>query len=145
MKILLLALLLLSLMVGDNTLKPWTKALQGLTPLERAVIVDKATQKPFVGEFVDYDKDGIYRCKVCGNALYSSSDKFDSSCGWPSFDDAVDGAITQTLDSDGKRTEIVCSNCDAHLGHVFAGEGYTEKNLRHCVNSISMTFLRSST
>lgn len=118
------------------------KAMAGkkLTRAEERVIIHKGTEAPFSGEFVDFDKQGIYRCKRCGAALFSSGAKFHSGCGWPSFDDALPGAVREIPDADGQRTEIVCAACGAHLGHVFVGEGFTEKNVRHCVNSISMDF-----
>ncbi|MBD3789511.1 MAG: bifunctional methionine sulfoxide reductase B/A protein [Campylobacterales bacterium] len=120
--------------------KPWSKALEKLTPQERHVIVDKGTEMPFSGQYVNMAQEGVYRCKVCGQVLYRSSDKFSSHCGWPSFDDAVSGAIKELPDPDGQRIEIVCSRCGAHLGHVFRGEGLTAKNVRYCVNSVSLQF-----
>jgi len=121
-------------------LKPWTAKLNTLTPSEKHVIIDKGTERPFSGKYVHTNEDGTYVCKVCGAPLYSSGDKFDSHCGWPSFDDAIPGAIKEIPDTDGVRTEIVCANCGAHLGHVFKGEGFTAKNVRHCVNSVSLDF-----
>lgn len=112
-----------------------------LTKEEAHVIVKKGTEMPFTGKYYAFWEKGTYVCKRCGAALYRSKSKFKSNCGWPSFDSEILGAVKRSLDSDGVRTEITCANCGAHLGHVFLGEGFTKKNVRHCVNSISMDFI----
>ena len=112
-----------------------------LTPEERRVIVSKATERPFTGKYDEFFEAGVYTCKRCGAALFESNAKFDSHCGWPSFDEQIEDAVKWQADADGMRTEIVCANCDAHLGHVFLGEQLTAKNTRYCVNSISMNFI----
>ena len=112
-----------------------------LTREEKRVIVDKGTEAPFTGKYYLFWEKGTYVCKRCGAALYRSESKFEAGCGWPSFDDEILDAVKKTTDADGVRTEITCANCGAHLGHVFTGERLTEKNVRHCVNSISIDFI----
>ncbi|MCT4615015.1 MAG: methionine-R-sulfoxide reductase [Marinifilaceae bacterium] len=112
-----------------------------LTKEEEAVIVHKGTEFPGTGKYLKNKKKGTYICKRCNAPLYKSESKFDSHCGWPSFDDEIKNAVLRIPDIDGRRTEIICNNCKAHLGHVFLNEGFTRKNIRHCVNSISLVFV----
>lgn len=111
-----------------------------LTTEEKRVIENKGTEYPFSGKYNDFYEEGIFHCKKCNSPLYKSEDKFKSGCGWPSFDDEIPNAVKRVLDADGRRVEIVCATCGGHLGHVFEGEGFTSKNTRHCVNSISLVF-----
>jgi len=123
-------------------LKKYEKRIGELSDEERRVIVEKGTQMPHIGKYTHEKSRGIYTCKLCGTELFDSSAKFDSGTGWPSFDDAIEGAVKRVLDADGRRVEIVCATCGAHLGHVFEGEGFTSKNTRHCVNSISLNLVK---
>ncbi|MBS3146194.1 methionine-R-sulfoxide reductase [Candidatus Woesearchaeota archaeon] len=117
--------------------------LNKLTPEEARVIIEKGTELPFTGIYNDYKEKGTYLCKQCNTPLFKSEDKFDSGCGWPSFDDEIKGAIKRIRDKDGSRLEIQCAKCGAHLGHIFEGENFTKKNVRHCVNSISLNFIKN--
>jgi peptide-methionine (R)-S-oxide reductase len=118
----------------------WNK----LAEEEQRVILRKGTEMPFTGEYNSVKESGTFVCRQCENPLYSTSDKFDSGCGWPSFDDEIKGSVRRVLDADGRRVEIVCANCNGHLGHVFEGEQFTSKNTRHCVNSISLKFIKGN-
>lgn len=115
--------------------------LNQLTEEEANVILHKGTEAPGTGEYDDFYQEGLYICRQCHNPLYVSTTKFHSGCGWPSFDQEIEGKVTRVPDADGRRTEIVCAQCQGHLGHVFEGEGFTAKDTRHCVNSLSMKFI----
>ncbi len=140
-KALLFVSLFLFTLMTQNINSQEVPAFKILTGEESMVIKNKGTELPWSGKYNNNKDKGTYLCKQCGNALFHSTDKFDSQCGWPSFDDEIDGSIKRVTDADGRRTEILCSNCNGHLGHVFTGEGFTSKDLRHCVNSVSIDFV----
>jgi len=137
----LILIMSISLTMTAKSLSQEKLPLNNLSKVEAYVINSKGTEAPFTGKFTDSRQKGTYLCKKCGAALYYSSSKFESDCGWPSFDDEIKGAVKRFPDPDGMRTEITCASCGAHLGHVFTGERMTPKNIRHCVNSVSLDFV----
>lgn len=136
--------LLAVLLMNGVMMAAKTYPMEPLSPEEKEVIIDKGTEMPFSGDLLHEVREGTYVCRQCGVPLFSSNDKFDCGGGWPSFDDAVEGRVLRVPDADGKRTEILCANCKGHLGHVFLNEGFTDKNTRYCVNSISLDFTPAS-
>lgn len=124
----------------SDTLKTM-KEYNPLTDAEKRVILHKGTDRPYTGEYTNNFESGLYICRQCNNPLYRSQDKFHSNCGWPSFDDEIEGAVKRVPDADGQRVEIICNNCQGHLGHVFLGKGFTDKGTRHCVNTTSLIFV----
>ena len=121
----------------EDNQKKWND----LNEEETRVIVHKGTEMPFSGTYDKHFREGVYQCRQCDTPLYVSTHKFNSGCGWPAFDQEIEGAVRHMPDPDGRRIEIICSTCEGHLGHVFKGEGFTETNTRHCVNSVSLKFI----
>lgn len=140
-KILVVTFIINFASMSENSFSQELLKFYDLNKAESSVINNKGTETPFAGKYTNFKDKGTYICKKCGAALYYSSDKFESDCGWPSFDNEIKGAVNRIPDPDGRRTEIECINCGAHLGHVFSGEQLTAKNIRHCVNSISLEFV----
>jgi methionine-R-sulfoxide reductase len=126
-----------------NTNAPANDGYNPLTPEQERVLLHKGTERPGTGELLATRAPGTYICARCNAPLYKSEDKFESHCGWPSFDDEIPNAVRRVPDADGRRVEILCTNCGGHLGHVFQGEKLTAKNTRHCVNSLSMRFAKA--
>ena len=139
MKTIVMMVLLVSLSMAVD-LKKWSSEITGLNDEEKKILLHKGTERAFSGQYTNMTQNGVYTCKLCTSPLYRSDDKFASHCGWPSFDDAIKGAVKKIPDADGRRIEIVCAKCGGHLGHVFNGEKYTDKNTRYCVNSLSLNF-----
>ena len=140
-KLAIISFLIYFAAMSENSFSQEKLKYYDLTKAESYVINDKGTESPFTGKFTSYKEKGTYVCKKCGASLYYSSDKFESDCGWPSFDNEIKGSVNRVPDPDGMRTEIECASCGAHLGHVFIGERLTTKNVRHCVNSVSLEFV----
>jgi peptide methionine sulfoxide reductase msrA/msrB len=139
--LILLFFTILLISMTNESISQERPGLNELSKEEARVIINKGTEYPFTGKFEKFNGKGTYVCKQCGAALYYSDSKFDAGCGWPSFDDEIKGSVERHTDADGRRTEIVCATCKGHLGHVFLGEGFTPKDTRHCVNSVSLDFI----